>query len=198
MNDRWKLATMTTALVVTTALVTSVTTAHLTRPAASADAAPTAPVATPVRHLVTAPAPPAVRPARPAVQRVAYEPAATATTVPAATASDCTTGGDRALRVAKPGAIGALIGAGVGAAGGAVADGGKAAGKGALIGGLAGAVLGGGYGAYKTKQECGTIFGEGRSRTAARQVVAPTVRGGDAQSAFASAPDGGITVFSAR
>ena len=52
-----------------------------------------------------------------------------------------------------------LLGAGLGAAGGAVADGGSGAGKGAIIGGLAGAVLGGGYGAYQTKNECGTIFG---------------------------------------
>ena len=63
------------------------------------------------------------------------------------------------MRIAKPGAIGGLLGAGLGAAGGAVADGGSGAGKGAIIGGLAGAVLGGGYGAYQTKNECGTIFG---------------------------------------
>ena len=78
-------------------------------------------------------------------------------TTPAATA-ECT-GGDLAIRIAKPGAIGGLLGAGLGAAGGAVADCGSGAGKGAIIGGLAGAVLGGGYGAYQTKNECGTIFG---------------------------------------
>src|SRR5207253_277037 len=44
---------------------------------------------------------------------------------------------------------------------GGVGEGGQAAGEGALIGGLAGAVLGGGYGAYKTKTECGTVFGDG-------------------------------------
>jgi hypothetical protein len=76
-------------------------------------------------------------------------------TVPA----DCATGGDRAWRIAKPGLIGALLGAGLGAAGGAIADGGDGAGKGALIGGLAGAAIGSGYGAYTTKQECGTILG---------------------------------------
>ncbi len=64
------------------------------------------------------------------------------------------------MRIAKPGLLGGLLGAGLGAAGGAIADGGKAAGKGALIGGLAGAALGGGYGAYKTNQECGTVFGD--------------------------------------
>jgi len=74
-------------------------------------------------------------------------------------ADDCSTGGQRAMKIAKPGLIGTLAGAGLGAVGGAIADGGKAAGKGALIGGIAGAALGGGYGAYKTQQECGTIFG---------------------------------------
>ncbi len=76
---------------------------------------------------------------------------------PVATA-DCASTGGRAWRIAKPGAIGGLLGAGLGAAGGAIANGGKAAGTGTLIGGLTGAVLGGGYGAYKTKQDCGTIF----------------------------------------
>jgi hypothetical protein len=77
----------------------------------------------------------------------------------AATASDCATGGDRAWRIAKPGALGGLLGAGLGAAGGAIANGGSGAGRGALIGGLVGAVAGAGYGAYKTNNECGTIFG---------------------------------------
>ena len=63
------------------------------------------------------------------------------------------------MRIAKPGAIGALLGAGLGAAGGAVVKGGNGAGKGAILGGIAGAALGTGYGAYKTKNECGTIFG---------------------------------------
>ena len=74
-------------------------------------------------------------------------------------AYDCATGGQRAMKIAKPGLIGSLAGAGLGAIGGAIAHGGSGAGKGALIGGIAGAVAGGGYGAYKTKQECGTIFG---------------------------------------
>jgi hypothetical protein len=63
------------------------------------------------------------------------------------------------MKIAKPGLIGTLAGAGLGAIGGAIADGGSGAGKGALIGGLAGLAAGGGYGAYKTQQECGTIFG---------------------------------------
>jgi hypothetical protein len=78
----------------------------------------------------------------------------------ASTSSDCATGGDRAVRIAKPGIVGTLLGAGLGAAGGAIADGGKGAGKGALIGGLTGAAVGTGYGAYQTKQDCGTILGE--------------------------------------
>ena len=59
----------------------------------------------------------------------------------ATTASECATGGDRAWRIAKPGAIGGLLGAGLGAAGGAIAKGGSGAGKGALIGGLVGAIV---------------------------------------------------------
>jgi len=71
------------------------------------------------------------------------------------------------MRIAKPGAIGALLGAGLGAAGGAVVKGGNGAGKGALLGGIAGAALGTGYGAYKTNNECGTIFGGGNGFNAA-------------------------------
>ena len=82
--------------------------------------------------------------------------AATATPLP----DDCATGGDRAWRIAKPGALGTLVGAGVGAAGGAIADGGSGAGKGALWGSLAGATFGSAWGAYRTHQECGTIFGD--------------------------------------
>src|SRR2546428_662225 len=99
--------------------------------------------------------------AAPAVQRTAPAPVArTSTPVrPVSTAAaDCGTNGDRVMRIAKPGLIGALLGAGAGAATGAIADGGKAAGKGALIGGLAGTALGAGYGAYQTKNECGTVF----------------------------------------
>jgi hypothetical protein len=91
------------------------------------------------------------------------------------------------MRIAKPGAIGALVGAGLGAAGGAVVKGGNGAGKGALLGGLAGAALGAGYGAYKTQNECGTIFGTANGFNAAPaahaegvQALAPaTASGGD-------------------
>src|SRR5215510_1388346 len=170
MYNHWKLATIGMSLALTTALITGVTTAYFARPIATTD----------VPHVV-APAPPTSAPAttpslarrvaqttaaRPMVADPAAAPApavsrtSTAATVPA----DCSTGGERALRIAKPGAIGGLVGAGLGAAGGAIAGGGAGAGKGALIGGLAGAALGSGYGAYQTKNECGTIFGDGRAR----------------------------------
>jgi hypothetical protein len=168
MTNRWKPAAMGTALVLATALVTSVTTAYLTRPAAVADAGPTIAPATPgaprtvsappMGPIVPATAPIAHR-TTPTARPAAYEPPPATT---ARAASGCATGGDRLLRVAKPGLIGGLVGAGLGAASGAIADGGKAAGRGALIGGLAGAVAGGGYGAYKTEQECGTVLGSAR------------------------------------
>jgi hypothetical protein len=151
----WKVATIGLLLIGVTALSTGVTTAYFMRPASAPAAvdAQSAPVAVaapaPVRYVAAAPAPRRVVAATPRVVRTAAVPVA----------ADCYSTGDRVWRIAKPGAIGALIGAGVGAAGGAIADGGKAAGKGALIGGLAGAVLGGGYGAYKTNNECGGVFG---------------------------------------
>jgi hypothetical protein len=76
--------------------------------------------------------------------------------VPATTECDAS---GRTWKIAKPGLIGTAIGAGLGAAGGAIAKGGKGAGQGAIIGGLAGAALGSGYGAYRTKNECGSILG---------------------------------------
>jgi hypothetical protein len=144
-GNPWKLATIGLALVGTTALGTGLTTAYMLR--SPADAPETAAA----QRTVSVPRPLGTVHAvvRPAVTPVAAAPTATA---------DCT-GSDRAMRVARPGVIGGLLGAGLGAAGGAVADGGSGAGKGAAIGGLAGAVLGGGYGAYQTKNECGTIFG---------------------------------------
>ena len=42
----------------------------------------------------------------------------------------------------------------------AAADCGTGGDRGALIGGIAGAAIGAGYGAYKAKEECGTVFGE--------------------------------------
>jgi len=171
MYNHWKLATIGMALVLTTALITGVTTAYFTRPTDGPAVVAPAPLA-------VAATPPVLarRTAQPMARPVAAEPVTSApvTSAPAPATSptrtvatvpaDCSTGGDRALRIAKPGAVGGLVGAGLGAAGAAIAGGGKAAGQGALIGGLAGAVLGSGYGAYQTKNECGTIFGDGRAR----------------------------------
>ena len=158
-RNPWKLATIGLALVGTTALGTGLTTAYVLR---QPDEAPAVIEATP--RAMVAPRATSVAPtvARAAVAPVAARVTPVATTPVAATptvAADCATGKDRAMRIAKPGVIGGLLGAGLGAAGGAIADGGDGAGKGALIGGLAGTVLGGGYGAYQTRNECGTIFG---------------------------------------
>jgi hypothetical protein len=173
-RNYWKLATIGIALTGVTALSTGLTTAWMLRPAAEAQAQATQ--ASPVLSVVPTPtvrpaatyapsAPPASR-ITPAVARTASPTRVTPVST-TATAADCTTGGDRAMRIAKPGAIGALLGAGLGAAGGAVVKGGNGAGKGALLGGLAGAALGAGYGAYKTQNECGTIFGNSNGFSAA-------------------------------
>ena len=154
-RNPWKLATIGMALVGTTALGTGLTTSYMLRIPGPADAQ-TAAAPKPPRAVVASMAPSPLSRAVAPVAPPRVTPVSATATIPA----DCDTGGERALRIAKPGVVGALLGAGLGAAGGAIADGGKAAGKGALIGGLAGAALGGGYGAYKTKNECGTIFGD--------------------------------------
>jgi hypothetical protein len=140
---------------------------------ASSSAAPDWPVAVEAPR-ADAPAAPAAGPAAPQSSVPSAAPVGSAPTLPAAAsaAADCETGGDRALRIAKPGALGAVLGAGLGAAGGAIASGGQGAGKGALIGGLTGAALGTGYGAYKTQHDCGTIFGSG-PRASSSGVSAP-------------------------
>ena len=180
-RNPWKLATIGLALVGTTALGTGLTTAYVLRQPTEAPAVDTAPTRTIVTPRAVGAAPAVVRPAAtPVVPRAT--PVATTPTV----AADCATGKDRAMKIAKPGVIGGLLGAGLGAAGGAVADGGDGAGKGALIGGLAGTVLGGGYGAYQTKNECGTIFGNTFSAPAT-SAATPVAFGGK-----------GITVYNAR
>ena len=184
MDNPWKLATLGLVLALVTALSTGVTTAFLLRPASEgADARALATPAPVVSQPIVTRAV-AARPVAPRVVRTsAVEPIA----------DDCSTGGQRAIKIAKPGVIGALAGAGLGAVGGAIADGGKAAGKGALIGGIAGAALGGGYGAYKTKQECGAIFGS--SAGFAGNGVA-----GASQAALSAVPGlaNGIQIFNAR
>lgn len=159
--NKWKIATLGLLLTGFTALSTGLTTAYVMRPAPVAPAQQQmmpAPAAqpTPQQIVVTRTDSSAPRPvARPAVlAQAAPRPAAV---VPVAV--DCSTGSQRAMKIAKPGLVGTLGGAALGAVGGAIANGGGGAGKGALIGGIAGAALGTGYGAYKTKQECGTIFG---------------------------------------
>jgi len=169
MTNPWKLATIGLAIAGVTALSTGLTTAWMLRPTAPAEAETTTTVATAPRPVARYASP------APAVGRATTPPRVTQTSTPVV-AADCSTGGDRALRIAKPGALGALLGAGLGAAGGAVADGGKAAGKGALIGGIAGAALGTGYGAYKTKNDCGTIFGDGAASAATSPGTLPAVQ----------------------
>lgn len=149
-----KMITAGIGVIAGTSLLTGATTAYMLRSTVPTESPTAAYASAPVRR-----APAVAARVTPAVART---PVSTPRAVPVAatTASQCETGGDRALRIAKPGAIGGLLGAGLGAAGGAIADGGSGAGKGALIGGLVGAVAGAGYGAYKTNAECGTIFGD--------------------------------------
>ncbi|HEX3176146.1 MAG TPA: hypothetical protein VHZ49_05675 [Methylomirabilota bacterium] len=191
MHNPWKVTTLALVALGATVGTSTLTTAYLMRPPMPTDAPAPAEASEPPAYRpavvrvtpahaatvraasmspVSPPAPVVVPPqtaraSEPAVPAAAAPvPRAPAATVAATTTrpEDCNTGADRALRIAKPGALGALLGAGLGAVGGGIADGGKAAGKGAIIGGIAGAALGGGYGAYKTKNECGTIVGDAR------------------------------------
>src|SRR5262249_14504471 len=123
----WKLATIGIALTGVTALSTGLTTAWMLRPAAEAQtqgtqAAPVmsvAPTPTPRPAATYTPSTPPAPRITPAVAHPASPPRVTPV-ASTTTAADCATGGDRAMRIAKPGAIGALLGAGLGAAGGAV------------------------------------------------------------------------------
>ena len=191
-RNHWKLATIGIALTGVTALSTGLTTAWMLRPTteARAHAAP-APTVRPATQYV-ATVPPSTPRAYPAVARSEALPPVTRVASTAAT--DCSTGGERAMRIAKPGAIGALLGAGLGAAGGAVVKGGNGAGKGALLGGIAGAALGTGYGAYKTNSECGTIFGGANGFNAA----APASPAGTAQALAPATGGDRIQVYGVR
>jgi hypothetical protein len=175
MQNPWKIAGL--AILALGAIVgtSTLTTAYLLRPPVGQPESPesTLPPAPEPRAPLVRVAPPST--SRPvarvaAAQRVPPPAAVTPAAPSTAAAPDCDTGGERAARIAKPGALGAVLGAGLGAAGGAVANGGKGAGQGALIGGLAGAAMGAGYGAYRTQTECGTIFGESAGSTAPAQV----------------------------
>lgn len=145
--------------------------------------------------------------AEPAASTVAAPlPAPARAPEPAVTECDAS---GRTWKIAKPGLIGSALGATLGAAGGAIAKGGKGAGQGAIVGGLAGAALGSGYGAYRTKNECGNVFGDARKVSAPRSaraadhgtpVVAeqrPAVAGG-VEAPFAAEGSERITVYSAR
>jgi hypothetical protein len=178
MTNPWKVATIGLAIAGVTALSTGLTTAWILRPTAPAQSEPVAAAVPAAPRLAVRPAvltSPVARPTAPAVTHPANPPRVTPVAT-AAVPADCTTGGERAVRIAKPAALGALLGAGLGAASGAIADGGKAAGKGALIGGIAGAALGTGYGAYQTKNECGTIFGDGVGAAPSAPAATPAMQ----------------------
>ena len=199
MNNPWKLATLGLVVVLFTALSAGLTTAFLLRPAASSEGAGSRAYATPAPVVTPAPVEPSpavrhatvTRAVAPVVTRPA--PRVVRTSAVQTVADDCSTGGQRAMKIAKPGLVGALAGAGLGAVGGAIADGGKAAGKGALIGGIAGAALGGGYGAYKTKQDCGTIFSSNAGFAGGETSIAPQT----ALKAVSGVSEG-IQIFNAR
>ena len=180
MNPLGKIVTAGIAVVAGTSLLTGVTTAYILSPPAPA---PMTTTFTPA-------------PVRRAPEGVTARVAPAARVVPvASTSSQCDTGSDRAWRIAKPGALGGLVGAGLGAAGGAIADGGSGAGKGALIGGLLGAATGAGYGAYKTNNECGTIFG---NRRATDSNAGASERGAVTQAALRPRAGNDITIYPAR
>lgn len=163
--------------------------------------------------VASAPAPTA----RPRTESPDPEPAASTAAAPAPAAArapvpattECDAGG-RTWKIAKPGLIGTAIGAGLGAAGGAIAKGGNGAGQGAIIGGLAGAALGSGYGAYRTKNECGSVFGNdqkvsepGRKAPAADRATPVTAErrppaAGGAEAPFTAQGPEQITIYSAR
>jgi hypothetical protein len=143
----WKMTAIGVALIVMTALVTTVIVAKWKPPAADPSAVV---AASPSSALPATPAPPPA----PAAQA---EPAPHPSLPAAVEACNKYAAGrpshrDKTVEVVKDGAIGGAIGAAVGAAGGAIAGGGSGAGKGAGIGGLVG--IGGGvlYGLNENKK----------------------------------------------
>src|SRR5689334_11158230 len=125
MQNPWKFAGL--AILALGAIVgtSTLTTAYLLRPPVgqpeSAELPP--PPAESRAPLVRVAPPRTSRPAArvAAAQRVPPPAAVTPAAPSTAAAPDCDTGGERAARIAKPGALGAVLGAGLGAAGGAVA-----------------------------------------------------------------------------
>lgn len=156
MDNPWKMTAIGMALVVVTALVTTVVVANWSGRAGGPPAVGSASPATQLS--ASAPAPPA--PPAPAASPAPAAQAPTAPAVPSKVAIDACnryaasrpTQKDKTLEVVKDGAIGAAIGAAVGAAGGAIASGGQGAGKGAAIGGLVGAGGGVLYGLNENKK----------------------------------------------
>jgi hypothetical protein len=149
-GNPWKLATIGMALVVVTAVVTTLTVAGRSGPDHRQVDTPAAGSASPAMPQASA-----VTASSPAVTEPQPQPA-----VPSrATIDACNryaakrpSQKDKTFELVKDTTIGGAIGAAVGAAGGAIADGGKGAGKGAGIGGVVG--LGGGvlYGLNENKK----------------------------------------------
>src|SRR5438105_2932109 len=108
----WKIAAAGIALIGVTALSTGVTTAYFMRPASVGAISPTPAAAETLPSVPPAP-PLHVVAARPASVAVAQRPAPrivrTATHVTPVATADCASTGDRAWRIAKPGAIGGLL-----------------------------------------------------------------------------------------
>ena len=188
MRPLGKIITVGAAVAMCTSVLTGVTTAYMLRSPSPVQSMAASYATIPVRTPTVV--------AAPVVPAVARTTANTPRAVPvASTSSQCATGSDRAWRIAKPGAIGGLVGAGLGAAGGGNANGGSGAGKGAGLGGLVGAATGAGYGAYKTNNDCGTIFGN-RGFTDAVPGVAE--RSSVTQTALRPGAANDITIYSAR
>ena len=152
----WKMTAIGMALVVVTALVTTVVVANWKGRATESPAAGAASPATQASS-VEPPAPP-IPPPPPPPSPATHEQPRPALSLQAAVdacnryAASHASRGDKTTEVVKDGAIGGAIGAAVGAASGAIAGGGQGAGKGAGIGGLVG--IGGGvlYGLNENKK----------------------------------------------
>ena len=150
LGNPWKLATIGMALVVVTALVTTLVVAgrsrHDAQTTAEAPAVGSASPSMPPGAALVA-SPPTVTP--PPASAVPPR-----TTVDACNryAANRPTRKDKTVEVVKDGAIGGAIGAAVGAAGGAIAGGGKGAGTGAGVGGVVGITGGALYGLNENKK----------------------------------------------
>jgi hypothetical protein len=144
-NNPWKLAAIGMALVVATALATSLVVANWS--GKESDSKKTTEVTSsgrPASHVAGSSTP--STPSTPAVPSQSVIAACNQSAVSQVPSRDKT------LDTVKDGAIGAVAGAVVGAAGGAIADGGKGAGKGAAIGGLVGAGGGTLYGLNENRK----------------------------------------------